>query len=60
MATWSFSGYTNGRGAAVTFTYSTAYDPSTNKTKVTITNYTAVFNTGGATGVLPVSRHIDR
>ena len=50
MATWSFSGYTNGRGAAVTFTYSAVYDPSTNKTKVTITNYTAVFNTGGATG----------
>lgn len=50
MATWTFSGYNNGRGAEVTFTYSTAYDPSTNKTKVTITNYTAVFNTGGATG----------
>lgn len=50
MATWSFSGYTNGRGAAVTFTYSAVYDPTTNKTKVTITNYKAVFNTGGATG----------
>lgn len=55
MATWSFSGYTNGRGAAVTFTYSTAYDPSTNKTKVTITNYTAAFNTGGATGYCQLS-----
>lgn len=50
MATWTFSGYNNGRGAEVTFTYSTAYDPSTNKTRVTITNYTAVFNTSGATG----------
>ena len=50
MATWSFSGYTNGRGAAVTFTYTASFDPATNKTKVTITNYTAVFNTGGATG----------
>ena len=50
MATWSFSGYTNGRGAAGTFTYTAAFDPATNKTKVTITNYKAVFNTGGATG----------
>lgn len=50
MATWTFSGYNNGRGAAVTFTYTAAFDPATNKTKVTITNYTAVFNTGGATG----------
>lgn len=50
MATWTFSGYNNGRGAAVTFTYTAAFDPATNKTRVTITNYTAVFNTGGATG----------
>lgn len=50
MATWTFSGYNNGRGAAVTFTYTAAFDPATNKTKVTITNYTAAFNTGGATG----------
>ena len=50
MATWTFSGYNNGRGAAVTFTYTAAFDPAANKTKVTITNYTAVFNTGGATG----------
>ena len=50
MATWTFSGYNNGRGAAVTFTYTTAFDPATNKTRVTITNYTADFNTGGATG----------
>ena len=50
MATWTFSGYNNGRGAAVTFTYTAAFDPSTNKTRVTITNYTAAFNTGGATG----------
>ena len=50
MATWTFSGYNNGRGAEVTFTYTAAFDPATNKTKVTITNYTAVFNTGGATG----------
>ena len=50
MATWTFSGYNNGRGAAVTFTYTAAFDPATNKTKVTVTNYTAVFNTGGATG----------
>ena len=50
MATWTFSGYNNGRGAAVTFTYTAAFDPAANKTKVTITNYKAVFNTGGATG----------
>ena len=50
MATWTFSGYNNGRGAAVTFTYTAAFDPATNKTRVTITNYTAAFNTGGATG----------
>lgn len=50
MATWTFSGYNNGRGAEVTFTYTAAFDPATNKTKVTITNYTAAFNTGGATG----------
>ena len=50
MATWTFSGYNNGRGAAVTFTYTAAFDPATNKTRVTITNYTAVFNTGGASG----------
>lgn len=50
MATWTFSGYNNGRGAAVSFTYTAAFDPATNKTRVTITNYTADFNTGGATG----------
>ena len=50
MATWTFSGYNNGRGAAVTFTYTAAFDPATNKTRVTITNYTSVFDTGGATG----------
>ena len=50
MATWTFSGYNNGRGAAVTFTYTAAYDPATNKTRVTITNYTSVFDTGGGTG----------
>lgn len=50
MATWTFSGYNNGRGAAVTFTYTAAFDPATNKTRVAITNYTAAFNTGGATG----------
>ena len=50
MATWTFSGYNNGRGAAVTFTYTAAFDPATNKTRVTITNYTAAFNTGGARG----------
>lgn len=50
MATWNISGYNNGRGAAVTFTYTAVYDPATNKTKVTITNYTAAFNTGGAKG----------
>lgn len=61
MATWNISGYNNGRGAAVTFTYTAVYDPATNKTKVTITNYTAVFNTGGVsaycalTGKLTVS-----
>lgn len=55
MATWSFSGYNNGRGAAVTFTYTAAFDPATNKTTVTITNYKSVFNTGGATSVCALS-----
>lgn len=50
MATWTFSGYNNGRGAAVTFTYTAAFDPATNKTRVNITNCTAAFNTGGASG----------
>ena len=50
MATWTFSGYNNGRGAAVTFTYTAAFDPATNKTRVTITNCTAALNTGGASG----------
>ena len=50
MATWTFSGYNNGRGAAVIFTYTAAFDPATNKTRVTITNCTAAFNTGGASG----------
>ena len=50
MAAWQFSGYNNGRGAAVTFTYTAAFDPATNKTRVTITNCTAAFNTGGASG----------
>lgn len=55
MATWSFSGYNNGRGAALTFTYTAAFDPSTNKTRITITNLTSVFNTGGATSVCALS-----
>lgn len=55
MATWTFSGYNNGRGAEVTFTYTAAFDPATNKTKVTITNYTAAFNTGGETGYCQLS-----
>ena len=29
MATWTFSGYNNGRGAEVTFTYTAAFDPAT-------------------------------
>lgn len=51
MATWSFSGYNNGRGAAVTFTYTASFNAASNQTMVTITNYTSVFNTGGATSV---------
>lgn len=47
MAVWTFSGYNNGRGAEITFTYTTSYNPATNTTTVTITNYTAAFNTGG-------------
>lgn len=50
MATWPFSGYNNGRGAAVTFTYTASFNPVTNKTTITITNYTSAFNTGGARG----------
>ena len=48
MATWTFSGYNNGRGAEVTFTYTAAFNPATNQTTVTITNCKSVFNTGGA------------
>lgn len=47
MATWNFAGYNNGRGASVTFTYTAAFDPAANKTTVTISNCTSVFNTGG-------------
>ena len=50
MATWNFSGYNNGRGAAVTFIYTASFNAAANQTTVTITNYTSVFNTGGATG----------
>lgn len=51
MATWSFSGYNNGRGAAVTFTYTATFNAAANQTTVTITNCTSVFNTGGASSV---------
>ena len=51
MATWNFSGYNNGRGAAVTFTYTASFNAAANQTKVTITNYTSVFNTGGASSI---------
>ena len=55
MATWTFSGYNNGRGAAVTFTYTASYNASTNQTTVTITNYKSVFNTGGVSGYCSLS-----
>lgn len=48
MATWSFSGYNNGRGAAVTFTYTASFNAAANHTTITITNYKSVFNSGGA------------
>ena len=51
MATWSFSGYNNGRGAAVTFTYTASFNAAANQTTVTITNLTSVFNTGGASSI---------
>ena len=51
MATWTFFGYNNGRGAEVTFTYTAAFNPATNQTTVTITNCKSVFNTGGASSV---------
>ena len=51
MATWTFSGYNNGRGAEVTFTYTAAFNPAANQTTVTITNCKSVFNTGGASSV---------
>lgn len=51
MATWTFSGYNNGRGAEVTFTYTAAFNPVTNQTTVTIDNCRSVFNTGGASSV---------
>lgn len=55
MATWNFSGYKNGRGASVTFTYTTSFNRSTNQTTVTITNIKSVFNTGGASSVCALS-----
>lgn len=51
MATWSFSGYNNGRGAAVTFTYTASFNAAANQTTITITNYKSVFNTGGASSI---------
>lgn len=51
MATWTFSGYNNGRGAEVTFTYTAAFNPATNQTTVTIDNCRSVFNTGGSSSV---------
>ena len=51
MATWTFSGYNNGRGAEVTFTYTAAFNPSTNQTTVTINSCKSVFNTGGSSSV---------
>lgn len=51
MATWTFSGYNNGRGAEVTFTYTAAFNPAANQTTVTIDNCRSVFNTGGASSV---------
>lgn len=47
MATWTFSGYNNGRGAAVTFTYTASFNAAANQTTITISNCTSVFNTGG-------------
>lgn len=51
MATWTFSGYKNGRGAEVTFTYTAVFNPATNQTTVTIDNCRSVFNTGGSSSV---------
>ena len=51
MATWTFSGYNNGRGAEVTFTYTASFNPATNQTTVTIDNCRSVFNTGGSSSV---------
>lgn len=50
MATWTFSGYSSGRGADVTVSYSASYNQSTNQTTVTITSISAAFNTGGTSG----------
>lgn len=55
MATWTFSGYNNGRGAEVTFTYTASFNAAANQTTVTITNYTSVFNTGGANSACALS-----
>ena len=51
MATWTFSGYNNGRGAEVTFTYTASFNPATNQTTVTINSCKSVFNTGGASSI---------
>lgn len=55
MSTWTFSGYSSGRGADVTVSYSASYNQSTNQTTVTITSISAAFNTGGTSGYCAVA-----
>lgn len=50
MATWVTSGYRNGRGAEITFTYTAEYQASTNQTKIVLTGYSVKYNTGNQTG----------
>jgi len=55
MSTWKTSGYSNGRGAEITFTYTAEYVASSNQTKVTASGYSVTWNTGGQSGTCEIS-----
>lgn len=55
MATWTTSGYSNGRGAEITFTYTAEYQVATNQTKVTLSGYSVKYNTGGTSAICEIS-----
>lgn len=55
MATWATSGYRNGRGAEITFTYTAVYQADTNQTKVTLSGYSVKYATGGVSSICEIS-----